>query len=159
MKMFRVPQREVPVIVELRDGSERRGHLYASASGPGGRPGRLIDRLNDDEERFLPLTDGGRGWLLNKDWIVRVAVDVDHRALELESEAGAHRVEVRFEMASGSAIEGTVFYTMPPDKQRLLDYLNSEGRFIPLRHDGGAWLINRDHITQVTNRSDGAESG
>ena len=145
------------MIVELHDGNERRGILYAAASGPGGGPARLIDRLNDGDERFLPLTDGKQGWLLNKDWIVRIAVAADHQALELESDAGTRRVEVRLEMAAGPALEGSIFYTMPPDKRRLLDYMNAGGRFIPLRQGGGAWLVNRDYVAQVIDKSEQAD--
>lgn len=154
MREFQVPQREVPVIVELHDRSERRGTFYAAVSGPGGGPARLIDRLNDPDERFLPLTDSDRGWLLNKEWIVRIAVAADHQAFEMEADAGTRHVEVRFDMAVGPALEGALAYNLPPDRRRLLDYMNMGARFILLQHDGGTSLVNRRFIAQVTDRSE-----
>jgi hypothetical protein len=42
-------------------------------------------------------------------------------------------------------------YTMPPDKERLIDYLNAAPRFIPLLGKEVLVLLNRDYVTAVTS--------
>lgn len=150
MKKFRVPQREVVATVTLYGGQQRRGRLFVPPSGPRGGPGRLTDRLNDDSERFLALSDEGSGCLVSKDRIVHVDLDSEQGALELEPQVAAHEIRVRVEVAGGSPIEGVLPYTMPPDKERLIDYLNAAPRFIPLLGGEGLVLLNRDYVTAVT---------
>ena len=71
MEIFRTPQRMVPVRVLLEDGQKLEGGFYVPATGPDGNPGRLLDRLNDASEEFLPLA-GRYETLLNKACIVTV---------------------------------------------------------------------------------------
>jgi hypothetical protein len=158
MKRFRVPRREIRATVLLHGGTERRGTLFASASAPGGGPGRLSDRLNDDTERFLALAEEGPGCLVSKERIVRIDIGADQVETELASQGDAHRVRVRVELAVGPALEGVIEYTMPPGEERLLDYLNAAPRFVPLLGAEGASLLNRDYVTSVTALSgEGAE--
>ena len=56
MDTINVPQRKILARIHLADGRELRGVFYAPAAGPDGAPGRLIDQLNRESERFLPVT-------------------------------------------------------------------------------------------------------
>jgi hypothetical protein len=107
--------------------------------------------LNDDSERFLALSDEGSGCLVSKDRVVHVDLDSDQRAVELEPQIDAHEIRVRVEVAGGSPLEGVMPYTMPPDKERLIDYLNAAPRFIPLLGKEVLVLLNRDYVTAVTS--------
>ena len=60
METYRVPQRKIPVRVALADGVTLDGALFAPAAGPDGAPGRLIDRLNEEQEHFLALAGAAR---------------------------------------------------------------------------------------------------
>ena len=154
MKKFQVPQRQVRAAVRLHGGAERRGYLYTATSGPGGGPGRLSDRLNDASERFLAMSDEQRGCLLSKNHIVEIELDADQRDVELDAESELHQTRVRLDLAAGQTLEGVIPYTMPPDKERLLDFLNAAPRFIPLLGDEGLALVNIDYVTAVTNLED-----
>jgi hypothetical protein len=150
-KRLRVPQREVQAEVELYGRDRRSGHLYVPAIAPGGGAGRLCDRLNDPSEQFLALTDDGPGCLISKDRIVKVVLDADQREVELETEVEMREVKVRVDLAGTDAVEGTLPYNMPPDRGRLIDYLNAAPRFIPLIGSNRFALLNRDYLTVVTN--------
>ena len=50
-----VPRRRVPVQVQMADRTLLSGELYADVKSLDGTPGRVLDRLNDSAETFLPL--------------------------------------------------------------------------------------------------------
>ena len=149
MKMFQVPRRAVDVQVLLRSGIELPGTLYAAASGPDGRPGRLGDRLNEDAERFVALRSGDDGCLLNKSWILMVQLDLAEEAQELEQTAAMREVQVRLKLAGGTVLEGRLPYSMPPGRGRLIDYLNEAPHFIPLIRSDKLTMVNRDFVVKI----------
>jgi hypothetical protein len=149
MKMFQVPRRAVDVQVLLRSGIELPGTLYAAASGPDGRPGRLGDRLNEDAERFVALRSGDDGCLLNKSWILMVQLDLAEEAQELEQTAAMREVQVRLKLAGGTVLEGRLPYSMPPGRGRLIDYLNEAPHFIPLICSDRLTMVNRDFVVKI----------
>ena len=71
----------VAVRVTLENGRTVEGGLYVPAIGPDGQPGRLLDRLNDEAEQFLPLA-GRHETLLNKSAIVSVQLASGHERPE-----------------------------------------------------------------------------
>ena len=148
MEKFKVPLREVQVHVRLRDGVEIGGILHAPTTGPGGSPGRLIDRLNDDDP-FVPWTAQAQTDLLNKAGIVWVRVSPDEPAEEPGSEDESHGARVSLEISGGIRAAGEVHYVMPPERSRILDYFNAAPRFIALRGNSGTMLVNRDHIVRI----------
>lgn len=148
MEIFRTPQRMVPVRVLLEDGRALEGGLYAPVTGPDGNPGRLLDRLNDDTEEFLPLA-GRYETLLNKSWILTVQLASGHEQPEgIESEV-AREQRVRVTLTQGEPLEGWIRYLMPEERGRLLDYLNEAPRFIPLIGESRVTLIHRRFIISV----------
>lgn len=149
MDVFRVPSRTIEGLVALEDGRELQGRLYVPVSGPDGRPARVLDRLNDDGERFIPLAvDAGRGLLVHKRWIRTVRLSEAEEAAPDDGEDGLE-VTVRVTLNGGQLLRGTFRYTMPPDHSRLMDFLNDAPRFLPLLLPGEVVLINRDYIVCV----------
>jgi len=155
MEKFRVPQRKVPARVCMRDGREVRGALYVPAGGPGGGPGSLTSRLAETNERFLPFAGAEGGSLLSKRWITSVHLRREDAAPELPDPPPQHEVRVRMTLAGGNQIVGTVSYSMPPEKGRLIDFLNAAPRFVLVRRADEIALINRDHILEA-ERADSA---
>ena len=146
MQTYRVPQRQVQVVVHMRQGVPLRGCLYLPEDGHGGFAQRLTDRLVEPGGRFLALNQEGTPRLISRDWILRIDVLEDEEAaLEVEPAMG-DPVEVACHLADGSVIEGAVSFAMPPGRQRLIDYINSVDGFVPLRRDGMLMLIHIPHV-------------
>lgn len=152
MNSFRVPQRKVNVRVKLTGDQNLNGVMYVPTYGPSGTAGRLLDRLNQDDEMFIPLTVGQHTHLVQRAQIlmVRVDDDVEEDAEEAIAEDEAYRhLEVRFRLTSGDVFTGSLFYMMPREQERLQDYLNLERRrFIPLHVDRLVY-VNRTAIVSA----------
>ena len=149
---FRVPQRQVKVRVKL-EGQELTGHMYVPAVGESGNPGRLIDRLNENADAYLPLTVGDRTHMLNVRRIVLVRVEdkgeeqVEQKVEENQAEY-SRQIQVRMRLASGEVITGLLAYLRPKGQERLLDYLNTERQFVALHVDRLVY-VNRLQIVSV----------
>lgn len=152
MKGLRTPQRMVPVRVLVEDGHMLEGGLYVPATGADGGPGRLLDRLNDDTQAFLPLA-GRHETLLNKSRIVTVQLASGHERPEGITEQHAREQRVRFHLAGGYVVDGWVRYFMPDEHARLLDYLNECPRFIPVIGDQRVTLVHRLFVSSVEELS------
>lgn len=148
MHTLRIPQRMVPVRVLLADSQTVEGGFYVPAIGPDGRPGRLLDRLNDDAEEFVPLA-GRYETLLSKSSIVYVQLASGQERLEGIEATLAREQQVRLVLSLGNTAEGWLRYLMPEEKARLLDYLNVAPRFIPLIGAQRVTVVNRRFITSV----------
>lgn len=63
----------------------------------------------------------------------------------------AKPMQCHLHMMDGSFIHGTIFESLPPDRARLLDYLNrGEENFIKVHVEGGLiYLINKSYINHV----------
>lgn len=101
-------------------------------------PFLVVKRQAPDELRFY-----------NKRSIIRVEY-------ERESETGGDSsdetfLHCRLQMMDGSLISGTIQEALPPDRSRLLDYLNRvHDNFIKLYSDDGpVYLINKAYIIHV----------
>ena len=149
MLTYRVPQRKVEVVVHLRKGDPLPGKLFVPAEGPGGTTARLSDRLADPDDRFLALVQDDGSRLISRDWILRVELLSEEDA-DVEMEPGASDpVSVVCRLADGSMLEGTVSFAMPPGRERLIDYLNSQPHgFVPLRAGKTLSLV---HLRQVVD--------
>ena len=147
MEIFRVPKREVPVRVSMDNGQTLDGILFVATVGTDGRLGRVLDRLNDTEEEFLPLACGEDHLLLNKSGVMMV--EEPEEKDQLDSDAGAEEMPVRVTLIGGTNLVGRLRMRMPPERARVLDYLNAAPRFIALFGENGATLIQRSYIMYV----------
>ncbi|MCG8455695.1 MAG: hypothetical protein MI919_05390 [Holophagales bacterium] len=152
MESIRIPQRQVDVRVKIFGGQELNGLMYVPETGPDGGPGRLLERLNLEEQMFIPLTAGDKTHLVQRDQILLIRVDdeAEEDAEDAIAEDETYRhLEVRVRLTSGDTFTGSLFYKLPPDQERLQDYLNLERRrFIPL-HVGRLVYLNRFHIVSA----------
>jgi len=152
MEMFRTPRRVVPVRVLLDDGRKLEGGLYAPGARADGTPGRLVDRLNDDTEEFLPLA-GRYETLLNKTCIISVELAAGEEQAEgIENEV-AREQQVEIALIGGATLSGWIRFLMPEERGRLLDYLNVAPRFIPVIGENRVTLVHRRFIVSVEELS------
>jgi hypothetical protein len=158
MKIFRVPQREIVAHITMEDGEILKGILFVPATGHGGGPGRLSERLNDVEERerFIPLAQESNAFLVNKTRMMLVELPPGEEELEFpEVESGRER-EVEVGMKGGLQLAGRLKYTMPVEKERILDYLNAAPLFIPMLRNGRAVLLNSRYLVRIKDLESGS---
>ena len=84
-------------------------------------------------------------------------IRVEYEGSAAEPAAELTRIACQLHMMDGSLIDGTIQEALPPDRSRLLDYLNWQGhRFIRLYVDGGTvYLINKSYIIRATDLGGG----
>ena len=154
MEIFRVPRRKVAVRITLDDGRCLDGVLYTSTSSPRGHPESVADRLNAREEEFLPLACGEDRFLLNKSGIIAVEIPDALDGVDRIDTAGVREIPVRFTLAGGTSLLGKLCVSMPPERSRVLDFLNAAPRFIPLLSNGQVTLVHRNYIVSVRSADD-----
>lgn len=154
MEIYRIPRREMSVRILLDDGRSIDGSLFTSDTGPGGRPMDLLHHLNDPSEEFVPLSSGADRFLLNKAGIIWAQASGEAAREIAEESLGGHRVPVRLSLAGGVSLVGTLSIVMPPERSRVLDYLNSAGRFVPLFGEGTVTLVQRGFVVVVRAADD-----
>jgi hypothetical protein len=155
MDLYKVPKVETRVRILLDDGRTLDGSVFTSVTGPRGGPETILDRLTDDSEEFVPLACGEDRLLLNKTGII--LLQCPHDALgPADYVQGSKEVPVRISLAGGTSLVGRLAIRMPPERARVLDYLNSSPRFLPLLGEQQVTLVQKHFI--VTVRSAGEDS-
>jgi hypothetical protein len=145
-----VPRRRVPVQVQLADGSLLEGELYADVKSADGTPGRVLDRLNDSRETFLPLARDDKHILLRKSGIATVRLETEEEEIRNRGADGTREVRARIDLSDGTSLEGMIPAPLSP-QARLLDYLNaSREKFSVLRAGRQVTLINGACVMAVT---------
>jgi hypothetical protein len=151
MDELRVPKRRVSAEVLLPGGTGRRITLFlAEAASAHAGPERPSDILNGGDG-FVPAFDEDARAItfLNVGGLAVVRVD---RALE-QTAADAltlpteHEVEVLLE--SGGTLHGLVSYLRPPERSRLVDFLNEPAPFFQLIEERAVALVNKRHVARV----------
>jgi hypothetical protein len=158
VEIYRVPKREVAVRILLDDGRTLDGSLFAAFTGGVDGPEDALHFLNTTSEDFIPLVCGKDSFLLNKAGIIWVQVAGD----EAKEIAAANRtgrlVPVRLTLTGGLSAVGTLSIVMPQERNRVVDYMNAAGRFLPLFGEGVATLVQRGFVVSVRS-AEGDGSG
>jgi hypothetical protein len=149
MDEFRVPRREQSVRVVLDDGRSIEADMFAALTGPDGRPGRILDRLNDSAEAFLPVRSGEDRLLLNKSGMVTIQVEGTAEEVMGPEHAAGREVPVRIGMAGGAGLVGRLLIVMPLERSRVVDYLNDVQEFFPLIGEGQVTLVQKRFVVSV----------
>lgn len=156
-KKFWVPRRRVKARIRLADENCIDGEMYASVERADGEPGRLVDRLNNLSEKFVPVAVAGRHILLNKSTITMLEIEGGRYEIEDLDKPGATEVPVVLTFSDRQIVRGSFFTCLPEAHRRALDYLNlGRCRFLALYCNGRAVLVNVDriqHATEVIDQS------
>ena len=158
MEIYRVPKRELDVRILLDDGRTLDGSLFASFTGCGDGPEDALHFLNTSSEDFIPLVCGKDSFLLNKAGIIWVQVTGEGANEIASSNRTGRPVPVRLTLTGGLSVVGTLSIVMPPERNRVVDYMNAAGRFLPLFGDGVATLVQRGFVVSVRS-AEGDGSG
>jgi hypothetical protein len=153
MNELRVPKRRVEVELLLSGGSGRRVALFLSEHAPDHLGAERVSDLLNQGGEFLPALDVARGG--GHACIARSAVVFVRVPAPGEPEDGAewhtipteHEVEVT--LVDGGRLRGLVTYVLPPERSRVLDYLNEPEPFFRLQQREGVVLVNKRHVAEV----------
>lgn len=151
MEELRIPKRAVQVEITRPDGLVSRVEVYLAefaSNHVGGE--RLSEMLNSGV--FLPARDLEQN-KVNFINCASVAVARVGREVEEDDDAAAHTIptehEVKVTLTGGQTISGLLSYVLPPERARLIDFLNACPKFIPLLEADHLALINREFIAQI----------
>ena len=151
MDELKVPKSRAPAEVLLPGGGARRVALFLAQAASGHAGPELPSDLLNGQHEFVPALDeagGGMTFLqrgaIAVDRVARAAEQEDAEALTLPTE---HEVEVH--LVDGAVLTGLVSYLRPPDRSRLVDFLNEAPPFFRLLEAGTVALVNKRHVARV----------
>lgn len=151
MDELRVPKRRAPAEVILPGGVGRRVVLFLAEAAAGHAGGEQPSDLLNGTGEFIPAVDEADGAMT---FLHRGAVAVVRVAPELEPDEAEeftlpteHEVEVH--LAGGGVRAGLVSFLRPPDRTRLVDFLNEPSPFFRLLEADAVALVNKRHVTRV----------
>jgi len=150
MDDLRVPTTSLPVEILCADGHALLGDIFLPAhsalqEGPM-RPEEWIETVL----RFFPfrLLESRALAILNRTDVVSVTVPAGSNAAADAACPDTPVVRIAVE-AGGTRFEGNVLVDMPPDHQRIVDWLNAPAAFFTVRTGSAHHLIQKRHVTRV----------
>jgi hypothetical protein len=151
--LYRIETVLKPVILTMRGGEELRGNVFIHFSP--NRPFELEDvsELFNAESPFFPLElDNSEVILVAKERVAEVAADRGgYEASDLPpADMPSATALLQIILVGGEVRLGSIRLEAPPDRARVLDYLNAlQSRFLTLYTSNEARLINRSLIDRV----------
>ncbi|MEW6730312.1 MAG: hypothetical protein AB1489_03135 [Acidobacteriota bacterium] len=150
---FQIPKFAAQVELLLVDKRRLSGKLFLSIipSSPLGHI-PLLDSMNESVDffPFLP-NDSTETEILSKWAVIEAVVDTelnqDEIGESLEQTTWIESVEVRCHPYL--TLTGRVMIDLPPDRSRVLDFLNQHVCFFALKRDEKSHIINKKYITSV----------
>jgi hypothetical protein len=150
--LYRIETTQKAVILTMRDGEELRGNVFIHFSSY--RPFELEDvsELLNADSPFFPLElENSEVILVSKERVAEAAADrgddvPDHPRRETPTPTALLQIA----LVGGEVRLGSIRLDGPPDRARVLDYLNAlTSRFLTLYTSNEARLINRSLIDRV----------
>ncbi|MCU0607036.1 MAG: hypothetical protein MUF78_06380 [Candidatus Edwardsbacteria bacterium] len=152
MQQLAVEKRTVPVLVRFEDGQELKGDLFLSRTAKR-RAGQetVLDYMNEAEEFFpLKVAEDRTVRMINKRRVIALEVAA---AVEFGDEetatAGAKQERMTVIFKTHHRLSGTGYIEMPPQKSRIIDFLNQGSQFFLMKDGGTAHVCNRKQISYV----------
>ena len=150
--LYRIETTQKAVILTMRDGEELRGNVFIHFSSY--RPFELEDvsELLNADTPFFPLElENSEVILISKERVAEAAADRGDDTLDPPArEAPTPTALLQIVLVGGEVRLGSIRLDAPPDRARVLDYLNAlTSRFLTLYTSNEARLINRSLIDRV----------
>ncbi len=124
-------------------------HLQLLAQNHSG-PEAPLDLFNRDELFFAVTLDAEQPIFVAKGQVLAATLPPQPALDDPARESAARRLELEVELTDGSLFEGVVMMELPPDRARLLDFLNLTPRFFALSTPEAVRVLNRDHVRAVS---------
>ena len=150
--LYRIQTVQKAVILTMLGGEELRGSVFIHSSAD--RPFELEDvsELFNSEKPFFPLELGsGEVMLVSKARVAEAAADRDDDTSDQTPRLPpAPTALLQVTLVGGEVLLGSIRLEAPPDRARVLDYLNAlTSRFLTIYTSNEARLINRSLIDRV----------
>ena len=150
--LYRIETTRKAVILTMLGGEEVRGNVFIHFSSY--RPFELEDvsELFNAETPFFPLElDNAEVILISKERVAEVAADRSEAPSDLAPrDPPSPTALLQVVLVGGEVRLGSIRLDAPPDRARVLDYLNAlTSRFLTLYTSNEARLINRSLIDRV----------
>ena len=150
--LYRVETAQKAVILTMLGGEELRGKVFIHPSSY--RPFELEDvsELLNADTPFFPLElENSEVILVSRERVAEAAADRSEDAFEQPPrEAPTPTALLQIVLVGGEVRLGSIRLDAPPDRARVLDYLNAlTSRFLTLYTSNEARLINRSLIDRV----------
>jgi hypothetical protein len=153
---YRIPKREVSAEVSLLGHPRKvvKLFLHEQAESHAG-PERPSDLLNGPWDFFPAIESPGKLVLLHRSAVLAISVAAESEFPDGEpppdSREGEGAAEMRVEviLQDGSTIRGKVRFVMPEGRNRLIDFINTQERFLTVREENLARLINKRRIVRI----------
>ncbi len=151
---------KIPVAVELSldGGAVRHVEIFVAEHLDDGYRRQHVADLLATAEQFHPARDrADNSWaLFNKAITVWIRIPLTGGSLPVEEvEPGAaeelfnNQSRVSVEMKTGEVLSGDLLYSLPPDRSRAVDYLNSSERFFRLWTPEYLYLVNTAYVIRL----------
>ena len=153
MSDYKVEKDRFPVTLFFFDGTEKKGNIFLSLHAAQHEGHELaVDVLNQREE-FIPVHFKDETVrLIRKRNILMISFSVDQEGPDYSVFADV-TVEVTIHLTSHQCLEGNFFFVLPLHARRVKDFLNQADSFVELRKENEVYLINKDHILSVEEKS------
>jgi hypothetical protein len=144
----RIEKERVAVSITMVGGEQLSGSVFAPQIYPPGAQEDPLHLLNESDP-FFPLgLSTGEVLLIAKDRVLEVVLDAPSSDEELPGSAPTALLQLT--LAGGVTHVGSMRLEVRASRPRVLDYMNyCTARFMALRTDDGARLINRKMIERV----------
>ena len=150
--LYRIETTRKAVILTMLGGEEVRGNVFIHFSSY--RPFELEDvsELFNSDSPFFPLElDNAEVILVSKERVAELAADRSDDPTDLPPrDHPSPTALLQIVLVGGEVRLGSIRLEAPPDRARVLDYLNAlTSRFLVLHTSNEARLINRSLIDRV----------
>lgn len=148
---WEVPKENVRVTITLTNSSTIKGEMFLNRGEiPKSNLNELLEELNTDSLFFPFLVLGDEEiMLINKKQLMYVHMEPEEE--QEEDLADIKKSLVRIDIKNGNNIKGTVEINFPKGKRRVQDFLNLTDRFFALRGDDWDYIVNKNHVLNVTD--------
>jgi hypothetical protein len=146
---LRVPKRRAQVELLLPGGGTRQVMVFLAEFAGSHAGHELLSDLMNGPNEFLPAVDVATETV---SFIGRAGIAAARVGRDWESRYGlgdTEEHEVEITLADGTGLRGIVQFELPPDRSRLLDYLNDSQPFVRLDEGEKVVLVNKRYIARV----------
>ena len=154
---LKIPKREKAVTLWAHPDGLVLGAIYLHMGEPDRPNGEDPWAVMNDPADFLVVRRREPNELrfYNKASLIRVEYAED----ELYVAENGKDLLCRVHMMDGSIIDGAMRKSLPPERSRLYDYMNSDNpRFLKLHVDGlSVCLVNKSYVGYITTREESHE--
>jgi len=120
-------------------------HLQLMARHHSG-PETPVDLLNREDRFFALVLGGEQPVFVAKGQVMYLTLPPQPTIEDPDRASAARRIELEIELGDGTMLEGVVMIELPPDRLRVLDFLNSAPEFFALWTPEAVRVVNRNHI-------------